>query len=197
MRVAFAPDFANSLARCFRSRWHPAELWYRFKCWAWKRFTTVKPRWLDHTWCDRTELLAHTMFEILGRFIEEEASPGHIEWYGEHGHKITVDGKEKYVRDEMQELWDWWCTDYLEGYEQRRNDIFAEIEKLDAEFLISRMQKDEESGLWTWNPQYKTPETGEKVAALYAKLTQDEKDEIAELQSRLHRLVDIREYLWT
>ena len=87
-------------------------------------------------------LLPYTMFEILGQFIEDECSPGHIEWYGEHGHKVTVDGEEKYVRDEMSELWRWWRDDYRVGYDKRRDAIHDEIDKVDDESLITR---DEES----------------------------------------------------
>ena len=68
--------------------WRPGQIWCRLKCWAWKRYTTVKPRYLDHTWCDRCDLLPHMMFEILCDFVEKECSPGCVEWYGEHGHKL-------------------------------------------------------------------------------------------------------------
>jgi hypothetical protein len=48
------------------------------------------------------------MFEVLTQFIEEECSPGNVEWYGEYGHKITIDGKKIYVMDEMLDLYYWW-----------------------------------------------------------------------------------------
>ena len=204
MKIVFAPDFAKSLARCFRSIWHPSNLWYRFKCWAWKRYTTVKPRWLDHTWCDCTDLLPHTMFEILGRFIEQECSPGCIEWYGEEGCTITVNGEDRYVRDEMQELWTWWSDIYvgergkaLCSYDARRAAIHAAIDQIDDASLISRFDESEESDFFTYNPKYKTADAAVRVDQLYKQLFALDKEAHEALQSMMHRLVNIRRYLWT
>jgi hypothetical protein len=166
------------------------ELWYSLKCWAWHRWSTVKPRTLPHTWCDRRELLAHMMFEILGQFIERECSPGIVEWYGESGDKISVDGKEKFVRDEMQELWDWWCNDYLKGYPAREEAIWREIERIQAESLVDREQ-------WrSFDPQYKTTEA-EAVESLFSQLNALEAEAEDELARRLHRLVAVRQAMWT
>lgn len=52
--------------------WRPGQLLYRMKCFFFKRYTTVKPRYLPHTWCDRTAVLPHMMFEILSQFLEKE-----------------------------------------------------------------------------------------------------------------------------
>jgi RNase H-fold protein (predicted Holliday junction resolvase) len=197
LKIAFAPEFADSLQKCFRSPWHPKEIWYRFKCWAWKRHTTVRPRWLDHTWCDRCELLPHMMFEILGQFIEQECSPGYVEWYGEHGHKIEVNGEQKYVRDEMSDLWNWWRDTYIVGYDKRRDEIHEQIGKLDEESLISQFEQGDGEQFVTWNPRYKTVEAAAAVKAHYAQLTAIDNEQRAALAERMHRLVNIREYLWT
>ena len=47
------------------------------------------------------------MFEVLSQFIENECSPGPIDWEAS-AHMVKVHGKEVNVRDEMQELYDWW-----------------------------------------------------------------------------------------
>lgn len=52
--------------------WRPPEVWYRFKCWAWHRYTTIKPRTVGHTWVDRRTLLPELVFETTSRFIEDE-----------------------------------------------------------------------------------------------------------------------------
>lgn len=197
MKIRFTPGIAASLQRCFRSKWHPIELWYRFICWLWRRYSTVKPRWLDHTWCDRSELMAHAMFEVLGRFIEQECSPGVIEWYGRYGRKITVNGESKYVRDEMCDLWDWWRYDYLAGFDKRRKAIDDELEKLDYDSALSQFDGDASGEFWTYNPQYKTPEAAARAKELLNQLTALEAEQECELQLRLHRLIDIREHLWT
>ena len=95
--------------------WRPGQIWYRFKCWAWYRYTTVKPRYLPHTWTDRDDVLPHVMFEVLSQFIERECTPECIDWEAS-GHMITVDGVEKNVRQEMQELYDWWHQEYNKDY---------------------------------------------------------------------------------
>jgi hypothetical protein len=126
------------------------------------------------------------MFEILGQFLEQECSPGHIEWYGEYGHKVTVNGVEKYVRDEMQDLWDWWCKDYIVGIPAREDAIHAEIEKYDGE----------SNGPW-YCREYANLETAARVKELYRELTTLETSMHEELQARLHRLVDVRGCMWT
>ena len=88
--------------------WRPAQIIYRLKCFLWYRHTVVHPKTLPfYTWCDRCTLLPHTMFQILADFIEQECSPGHIDWESS-GHEIEVDGVIKNVRKEMQDLYDWW-----------------------------------------------------------------------------------------
>ena len=50
----------------FRGFWR--NLFYPIHCF-FKRYTTVKPRWLDHKYMDSCELLAHVMFEVLTEFL--------------------------------------------------------------------------------------------------------------------------------
>ena len=60
------------------------------------------PRYLSrYGWCDRVEALPHIMFEILSKFIEEECSPGIVDWEGSD-HTIDVNGDIVNVRTEMQ-----------------------------------------------------------------------------------------------
>ena len=106
-----------------------SRLWYKLKCFCWKRYSTVKPRWLSHTWCDRDRLLLYCMFEILCRFLEEEKD--NVEWYTGHlgkdkdgkeilGFTIDVNGETVNVMDEMLELRRWWleeCLPYSNGEE--------------------------------------------------------------------------------
>jgi len=104
--------------------WRPSEIWYRLKCWGWKRYTTVKPRSLDHRWCDRSQLLPLTMFEILAQFVEkelggEDLSKSVVNWgenlpreewdvkFPGHPHRITVNGEEKLVIHEILDLYRW------------------------------------------------------------------------------------------
>ena len=114
--------------------YRPKNLWYTFKCWAWKRHTTIKPRTLDHKWCDKVELLPHMVFEILCRFVEDELGP-------ERERVKQADCWEAAYK-EMDELYEWWTKEYpllqkdlweREGYsldkEQALTDLVTENAK--------------------------------------------------------------------
>jgi len=191
-------DFFKSLKRLCRSKWHPSNLWYRFKCWAWKRYTTIKPRNLDHTWCDRCELLPHMMFEILGEFIEKECSPGHVEWYGEHGHKIEVDGEEVYVMDEMKALWEWFTEKYMKAYPEAEEMIYDRIRAIDEQHLKAHfVPYGDSDDLVEWDPQYDDASKKEFVSKLYSECSEREQLVEEEKAEMMHRLVNIHRYMWT
>lgn len=196
MKILLAPGFINSFERCFRRWWFLPELWYRFKCWAWKRHSTVRSRYLPHTWCDCTELLPETMFEILSRFIENECSPGHIDWEGSD-HRVEVDGVSKNVRQEMQDLYDWWHQTYKKDYPAKRAEIYAKIEEINERSFISMFKMDESGEYSLFDPQYKSEEDKQQVNALYRQLLETENKEEKELNKMLIRLVALRGYMWT
>lgn len=172
--------------------WRPGQIWYRFKCWAWHRHTTVKPRYLHHTWCDRCELLPHMMFEILAKFIEDECSPGHVEWYGEAGHKITVNGEEKYVMDEMKDLVDWWEIVWNKEYEEVSDILWAEAHKHDPE-----SEWIEDGQLSYWSPEFKESEDGEIWHKCVHAVNSLERIMHKARDERLHRMIAIMRYMWT
>lgn len=159
--------------------YRPGQIWYRFKCWAWKRYSTVKPRYLKHTWCDMDHLMAHTMFEILSTFIEEECSPGHVVWYGEYAHMVEVNGEQVNVRDEMQYLYDWWHKKYNGSYEKETDEIYEHT--IDEPFV------DDNGHLYM----------SDHNRALYKKASELEQEYEEQLEENLIRLLKIRPYMWT
>jgi len=196
MDVVIADGFWKGFKRICRPWYHPANLWYSFKCWAWKRHTTIKPRYLSHTWHDRCVILPHMMFEILSQFIEGECGPdGHVEWYGENAHMITVAGEEKYVRDEMQELYDWWHKKYNKRYEELAEYIHEEREKLD---LISHFQDiPDRPGICQWKPTYGIPEDAQRAKELSEWYSFYDIAVENSLKRHMHRLVAIYRSMWT
>ena len=187
-------------------RWRPRELWYRFKCRVWHRYTTVKPRTLPwHTWTDRSTLLPHCMFEILTQFIEGECSPGIIDWEGS-GHMIPgPDGNEVNVRTVMRELYDWWDK-RPEDTEFSDRTIYDEYEKTWARMdalskLRSRPCEDGEyHEIYT---EYFCPEgqSVEDAAAEYHDLMKHcnelrNKDQEL-LICNMQKLCQLQPYLWT
>jgi len=198
MKVVIADTFVDSLKKLCRPWWHPHNLWYKFKCWAWKRYSTIKPRYLDHTWCDRTELLPHMMFEILSQFIENECSPGHVEWYGEYGHKITVDGEEKYARDEMQEIYDWWNTTVQKEYPAKWDEWHERMRKHEPnELFVDYCDDDGVLEYCEYNPQFDTPEQKEAYKEVCQECDKLEKEIADKYNEMMHRLINIRHYMWT
>lgn len=173
--------------------WRPNQIWYRLKCWAWHRYSTVKPRYLRHTWCDKTELVPHMMFEMLCQFLEKECSPGHIEWYGECGHKVTVDGEEKYVMDEMRELVAWWHEDFNKKYPDTCDAIWCEVEKHLPSTELNPIGGD----LLEWNMVFESDEEKRLYQKCTAEITALEVRMKKELEARLHRIIPLIPSMWT
>jgi len=179
-------------------KWRPSRLWYQFTCWAWKRFTTVKPRKLNHSWCDRCTLLPHLMFEVLADFVEkEEALNCHVDWgfdvgvghVDEHGyspHSINVDGVEKLVGQEIKDIYDWWVkNDYSLPYESE--SIYNEY----TAFCDIHRTGNWIDGLWD------TPESREKSYELLKEHGKREDQLLEETKEMMRRLVNIYPFLWT
>ena len=181
--------------RCRRIRRYLSLLWYGFTCWAWHRYSTVKPRTLSHTWCDAVELLPHTMFEILSRFVEKECSPGPVDWYHKFAPKVVVNGKTKFVRDEIQDLYDWWHQQYLIRYPVLRRHIWNILEEHNA---AHRREPAAAVDNWmSWPGHYATAEQQQRATDLFDYLNDLDCGIAAALNRRLIRLVNIRRYLWT
>lgn len=96
--------------------------WYQFKCWAWKRYTTIKPRYLPHTWIDKDELIIHVVFEVLSEFFEGEKPFETINW------KATGT---QHIIDELYDHYQWWHTyhdhDPMDGFHSGFMDIHKAI----------------------------------------------------------------------
>lgn len=174
--------------------WRPFQLIYRLKCWSWKRYTTVKPRYLPHSWCDRTELLPHMMFELLSQFLEKECSPGIVDWDATPDHKQAM-------RD-MRKLYDWWHITYQKVYPEVENILWEEAEKhyptthwepCNDKILTCKYGE----GLQTYSPKFKTKEDKEIYNQNLKAINKLERKHWDDLQKRLHQLIDLREYFWT
>ena len=73
--------------------YRPWTLWRQFLCWAWYRHTTIKSRYLGHQWEDSDRVLTHSMFEVLGRYLEKE----------------DIDLESSNQR-KLLNLWEWWTN---------------------------------------------------------------------------------------
>jgi hypothetical protein len=190
--------------------YRPGRLWYQLKCWVWHRYSTVKPRNLPHTWVDRCVLMPHAIFEILSDFVEGECGPDSpVEWYGDHPHLVEVDGKQVNVHDELQDLYSWWHDDYLKNKDTLRDewyahrelhvkDIFSKVADKEVLDWIKSVDKDvDSSDLEEHSVLYSSPEAEIENDRLFAVSTEKEKHYREELESRLHRVINIIPYMWT
>jgi len=179
--------------------YRPGELLYKLKCRLWRHHNTVKCRYLPPTWNDRVDILPHVMFEVLAQFVEQEYSEPEIVGWEASGHIVKVNGKDVDVRAEMQDLYDWWVNTYNGEFIQKKEEYWDEISKHPMESYFEKI--DSPSGyketLYTWDPQYETEEDEKIVDEYYGKITELDKQMDRELHSRLHRLINLRHYLWT
>jgi len=174
--------------------YRPHHIWYTIKCFCWYRYSTVKPRYCSHQWIDRCDLLPEIAFEILSDFLEKECQPEeHIDWYYEDEYwkdqnKILVNDKLINVRDEMQFLYDWWHTTYHKIYPEVKEILHKELKKYrDKDHMIKDI---------LWNPYASKEDEEAENTIIHAITNLDNKVE-EELQNNLHRLINIRKWLWT
>lgn len=174
--------------------YRPGHLLYRLKCRFWLRYSTVKPRHLPHTWCDRCVLMPHAMFEILCQFIEQECSPGYVNWYGEHGPKIEVNGKQEFVMDEMLDLMHWWKVQYNDQLIRLRNTFIEIAHKYSPEDMFTEV---EGTGFYRWTLHWDNPNR-EVMYRRFMKAADKLEEEVSKsLQRNMHRLVNVAPYMWT
>ena len=178
--------------------YRPSHIWYKLKCWAWKRHTTIKPRFLGHTWCDKTELIVHINFEILCKFIEDECSPGYVDW--EH------DEEHRQIRQDLQNLYDWWIDCWTDRKEMDfyLDKTFDQYRKVLGNFI-----ENEEDGPWKH-----IPEKDASGKILHYRLEMPVKDELKHrdyvlsraklddlhdqfINNQLKKLIDLRIWMWT
>lgn len=152
--------------------YRPGQLWYKTKCFCWHRYSTVRPKGLGHTWCDRDHLLVETMFQILSDFVEQECVESIVSWYDdEWGHKIKVNGVDVFVIDEMLALYNWWHLKYKKAYKE-----------IEEGWWDKALENRKEKGLYHF----------------YIKRTIDMEDLVEEeLQVMLKRLINVRRSMWT
>lgn len=167
--------------------WRPKNIWYKIKCFAWHRHTTIKPRQLDHTWCDKTELVPHMMFEMLSEFLEKECSPGHIDWEGSN-HRIQYGGHSRNVNDVMWHLYHWWykvylikCENKYDQWHEYRESNTIKSNKFDA----------------IWKTEWISDEHERHADILWKRARKKDAALSQELNENLKYIVDLIPYLWT
>lgn len=168
--------------------WRPREVWYRLKCWAWHRYTTVKPRTTPwNTWTDKCYLLPHLMFEVLAQFVEDELTPGDFEVPADVDDRSANRLHWVKMHCEMRDLLEWWRTVYLRADEVYQA-FFEEKQK-----CRSKDDTDE----WQFDWKFDSPEMEERHRRLVAESAEFDRVLQRELIRRMMRLVRVHPYMWT
>lgn len=190
---------------------------YRIYCF-FKRYTTIKSRYLDHTFYDDVTLLPFTMFEILSRFLDiecdlqkdytvgpkcntvwhdiivKEKGSKHEEWIA---HRIKVNGKEKLVIDEMIDLYKWWELEYIPFW-QHRHPKSIKFDRMINKYRDQRPFKEQwiptEDGFMKWDFQ---PTDKKKHSYWVNKSIKFDEKMDTDLEKNMIRLVRLKNYLWT
>jgi hypothetical protein len=140
---------------------------------------TLKIQSLDKRWHDRDEILLHAAFQVLIDFMENERPDKTIDW--------SADDMHKHAWKEMRSLYKWWT--------QKRP---ARRSPLDNKRLAIPPLKFEKIPA---TDRYRTIEPNRKrYAGYYTALREHSRLEqkwLDEDQGNLHRLIDIRGFLWT
>lgn len=88
--------------------YRPKNIWYRLKCYLWKRYTTIKPRNLNHTYCDKVDLIPNLVFEAATQFLEKEGPQTQEQWAWEKEHN-----PDWYLAlFEIRQICSWWLNEY-------------------------------------------------------------------------------------
>jgi hypothetical protein len=143
------------------------------------RVQVLKIHTLDHRWHDKDEILLHAAFQLLVDFVEKEQPDKHINWNANELHRQAW--------REIKSLYHWW--------KKKRP---GRRRPLDDKKLIMpplKFKKIPNSDMYEMVEQDK-----KKYAAYYRALRQQARLEqkwYEEDQRNLHRLVEIRGFLWT
>lgn len=158
--------------------WRPSQLWDKFRCWLFKPYTTIKPRYLPHTWTDKDQILVHMVFEILSLYLEKE-KPGEIidwEWDEEHSKAWK----------EINELYKWWHETYIPWSETYMDKY---------EFPDWKFEKVEGSNHFT--SRYRSEEEKQRAREVSQQITDEEERMHNEITEKCKRIIELRSFLWT
>jgi hypothetical protein len=139
----------------------------------------LKIHTLEKGWQDRDEIMLHAAFQILVDFVEQEKPDEIVDW--------NADDTYKRAWREICELYKWWKTNRparKSSLDDKRLKVplikFEDIPGTDHKKMVEPDKK--------------------KYAAYYKALEkhwQQEKKWHEQDQQNLHRLIEIRPYLWT
>ena len=161
-----------------------SHFWYELKCKFLYKYNIIKCQYLDSTWNDETDRLAHGMFQCLTNFVEKEMTIIDWDYNDEHRH----------AKSEIMSLYHWWHDNYNKSYIEDGLKFWAETHKYMPEIT---WEPSDHPNLVKMVTTWKTPDDEKRYHTLMDEsIALDAKHE-AELKTNMTRLVNIKEFLWT
>ena len=134
---------------------------------------------LDKDWCDKDEVLLHAAFQLLIDFIEQEKPDKIVDWNADELHRKAW--------KEIQSLYNWWKKERPARKspldDMRIKHPPLKFEKIPGSDLRKMVEPDKKK----YANYYRALEEHWKLEQKW-----EEED-----QRNLHRLIDIRKFLWT
>jgi hypothetical protein len=144
-----------------------------------RQVQVLKIHSLDHRWHDKDEVLLHAAFQLLVDFVEQEQPDRYINWNANTLHK--------HAWREINSLYRWW--------KDKRPTRRSPLDDKNLMMPPFKFKKIPNSEMY----QMIEPDK-KKYAAYYRALRQHaqlEQEWYEEDQRKLHRLVEVRGFLWT
>jgi len=139
----------------------------------------LKIHTLEKGWCDKDEILLHAAFQLLIDFIEQEKPDKIVDWNANELHRKAW--------KEIKLLYNWWKKERPARKspldDNRLKHPPFKLEKIPGSDLSKMIEPDKKK-------------YGSYYRALQKHWKLEEKWE-EEDQRNLHRLIDIRKFLWT
>ena len=136
-------------------------------------------RTLDKGWRDVCEVMLHASFQLLVDYVEKERPDEHIDWNG------SPDQKQAWR--EIKALYRWWTV----IRPIRKDPIDAKGLKIPP----IRFKKIPDSNCSEWLPYDKEKYADYHNACIESNRLEDKWSK--QDQKNLHRLIEVREYMWT
>ncbi len=126
-------------------------------------------------WYDRDTVLLHAAFQVLVDFIEQEKPDEIVDWQHDDMHRNAW--------NEISQLYKWWKVE-----RPNRHDPWDDVTSPPVEEFLTA-----EEGKLVFPEREKYPE----YYAAVDKASRLEKEWHEEDQRNLHRLIEVRPFLWT
>lgn len=140
----------------------------------------LKIHTLEKGWQDRDAIMLHAVFQVLVDFVEQEKPSEIIDWNSDDAHREAW--------KELNDLYAWWKIT-RPARKSPLSDKSLKVPPMKFEAIPGRT-----------NLKKMVPDDKKKYAAYYKALEGDhilEEEWLKEDQLNLHRLIEIRSFLWT